>query len=102
MEIVLALIALAVIGSLIYVNREAKGFDVNGDGKVDLEDAKEAVKNTVAAAKDSADVNKDGKIDVADVKAAAVKAKTAVKKTAVKAKTAAKKAISRGRRPKAQ
>lgn len=102
MEIALALIALVVIGSLIYVNREAKDFDVNRDGKVDLEDAKEAVKNTVAAAKNVADVNKDGVVDAADVKVVAEKAKTEVKKAATKAKTAVKKATTRGRKPKAQ
>ena len=102
MEIVLALIALAVIGSLIYVNREAKGFDVNRDGKVDLADAKEAVENTVAAAKDLADVNKDGVVDAADAKVIVEKAKTQVKKATSNPKTAAKKATSRGRRPKAQ
>lgn len=102
MEIALALIALVVIGSLIYVNREARSLDINRDGKVNLEDAEEAVKNTVAAAKNLADVNKDGKVNAADVKVVAEKAKTEVKKAATKAKTAVKKATTRGRKPKAQ
>ena len=102
MEIVLALIALVVIGSLIYVNREAKDFDVNRDGKVDLEDAKEAVENTVAAATNLADVNQDGKVDVADAKEVVKKTTNVAKKTATKAKTAVKKATTRGRKPKAQ
>lgn len=101
MEIVLALIAVVAVGALIYVNREAKDFDVNKDGKVDLADAKAAVENTVAAVKEAADVNKDGKVDIADVKTAAKKASTGAKKAAVKAKTAVKKATTRGRKPKA-
>lgn len=104
MEIVLALIALVVVGVIIYANREARSLDVNKDGKVDLEDAKTAVANTLTVVATAADVNKDGKVDVADVKAAvkktAAKTQTAANKTVAKAKDAAKKAASgRGRRP---
>lgn len=102
MEIVFALIAVVVVAALVYVNREAKDFDVNKDGKVDLDDVKAAVTNTVEAAKSVADVNKDGKVDAEDAKVVVEKAKTEVKKAATKAKSAAKKATSRGRKPKAQ
>jgi hypothetical protein len=103
MEIILALIAIIAVGALIYVNREARSLDINKDGKVDLNDAKTAVTNTLAAVKESANINRDGKITVAEVKAA-------VKKPAVKKKPAAKKADtskkaaqpSRGRKPKAK
>ena len=74
MEIVLAIIAVGIVAALVYVNREAKNFDVNNDGKVDL----------------------------ADAKAAAEKVTTGVKKASTKVKSAAKKATTRGRKPKAQ
>jgi hypothetical protein len=80
MEILIALIVIVVVGSIIYVNREAKTLDINKDGKVDAEDVKAAVQNTVEAAKKTEVVQK--------AKATVAKAKTAVKKTAVKAKTA--------------
>jgi predicted Holliday junction resolvase-like endonuclease len=107
MEIVLALIALVAVGAIIYANREVRSLDVNRDGKVDLDDAKAAITNTLATVKETADVNKDGRIDVADVKAAvkktAAKAQTAAKKTATKAKEAVKKSASgRGRRPRSK
>ena len=102
MEIVLAIIAVGIVAALVYVNREAKNFDVNNDGKVDLADAKAAVDNTVAAAKEAVDVNNDGKVDLADAKAAAEKVTTGVKKASTKVKSAAKKATTRGRKPKAQ
>jgi hypothetical protein len=104
MEIIIALVAVVVIGAIWYTNRST-GADVNGDGKVDLADAKAAVEKTVEAVVTVADANKDGKVDVADVKVAATKAKTAVKKTATKAKAAVKKAApkaaaKRGPKPK--
>lgn len=102
MEIVLAIVVVGIVAALVYVNREAKNFDVNKDGKVDLEDAKTAVSNTVEAAKSVADVNKDGVVDAADAKVVVEKAKTEVEKAATKAKSAAKKATTRGRKPKAQ
>ena len=101
MEILLALIAIVVIGALIYFNRSSKGLDVNNDGKVDLADAKAAVDNVVAGVTAAADVNKDGKVDAADAKVVVEKAKTGAKKAATKAKTAVKKATTRGRKPKA-
>lgn len=102
MEILLALIAVVVIGSLIYFNRSSKGLDVNNDGKVDLADAKAAVGNAVAGVKSTADVNKDGKIDAADVKEVAKKATTGAKRAATKAKETVKKTTTRGRKPKAK
>ncbi len=60
--------------------------DVNHDGKVNLQDVKEAVKKVRAKAKKVADVDGDGKVTTADAKAA-------VKKVAAKKTT--------GRKPKA-
>jgi hypothetical protein len=104
MEIIIALVAIAVIGAIWYSNR-GTGADVNQDGKVDLADAKAAVEKTVEAVVAVADANNDGKVDVADVKATTTKAKAAVKKTATKAKAAVKKAApktasKRGPKPK--
>jgi cytoskeletal protein RodZ len=104
MEIIIALVAIVVIGAIWYSNRST-GADVNQDGKVDLADAKAAVEKTVEAVTQVADANKDGKVDAADVKVVATKAKTAVKKTATKAKAAVKKAApkaaaKRGPKPK--
>lgn len=62
--------------------------DVNHDGKVDLQDVKEAVKKVRAKAKKAADVDGDGKVTKADAKAA-------VKKVSATAKKAT------GRKPKA-
>ncbi len=57
-----------------------EALDVNKDGKVDLADAKEAVKKTkekakkaTAKVKEKADVNKDGKVDLKDAKEAVKK-----------------------------
>ena len=102
MEIIIALVAVIVVGALVYFNRSAKSLDINNDGKVDLADAKAAVANTVTGVANAVDVNRDGVVDAADVKAVVEKAKTEVKKTAAKARSAAKKATTRGRRPKAQ
>ena len=59
--------------------------DVNNDGKVNMEDVKEAVKKTQARIKKAADVDGDGKVTKKDAKMAGTKvkekAKTAVKKT---------------------
>jgi hypothetical protein len=107
MEIVLALIAVVAVGAIIYANREARSLDINKDGKVDLDDAKAAITNTLATVKETADVNQDGRVDAADVKAAvkktAVKTQNVAKKTVSKAKEAVKKASSgRGRKPRSK
>ena len=102
MEIIIALVAVIVVGALVYFNRSAKSLDINNDGKVDLADAKAAVDNTVTGLAAVADVNRDGVVNAADAKAVVEKATTEVKKTAAKARSAAKKATTRGRRPKAQ
>lgn len=102
MEIIIALIAVVVIGAVIYFNRSSKGLDVNNDGKVDLADVKAAVDNTVTGVTATADVNKDGKVDAEDAKVVVSKAKTGAKKAATKAKAAVKKSTGRGRKPKAQ
>jgi hypothetical protein len=47
------------------------------------------------------DVNKDGKVDLEDAKEAVKKAKSGAKKAAGAAKETVKKATSRGRKPKA-
>ena len=102
MEIIIALVAVVVVGALIYFNRSSKGLDVNNDGKVDLADAKAAVDNAVTGVTAAADVNNDGKVDAEDAKVVVKKATTGAKKAATKAKTAVKKAATRGRKPKAQ
>lgn len=81
MEILLAIIAVVIVASLLFFNRSSGNLDVNKDGKVDLEDAKKAVENTVVGVEET-------------VKKAAVKAKTTVGRSS--AKTPAK----RGRKPK--
>lgn len=81
MEIAI-LIAVLVVGVVIYFNRTSKGLDVNNDGKVDAQDAKAAVQNAAAGIRKAADVDGDGKVTVKDVKAAAAKTKQAVRKAA--------------------
>jgi biopolymer transport protein ExbD len=100
MEILLAIAAVVIVGALIYFNRGSKGLDVNNDGKVDLADAKAAVKNAADGVKAAADLNKDGKVTVKDAKVAGTKAKTVVKKAATKAKETVKK--TSGRKPRAR
>lgn len=65
--------------------------DVNKDGKVNLEDVKEAVKKTRTRAKKAADVDGDGKVTKADAKAAVKKVKEKATKTVAKSKGRAKK-----------
>ena len=94
-ELIFGLIFFVLIAAILFFNRSSKSLDINQDGKVDLNDAKAAVQNTVAGVKTAADVNKDGKVDAGDVKAVAKKAttrsrksgQTSAKKPAVKAKT---------------
>lgn len=83
-ELIIAIVIVAGI-AIWYYNRD-KGLDVNKDGKVDVQDAKVAVENTVAAVKEEV------KEEVAEAKA---EVKASVKKTASKAKTAAKTAVKK-------
>ena len=61
--------------------------DVNQDGRVDLADAKTAVKKTRARVKKAADQDGDGRVTVKDVKVAASKAQSAATKTMAKVRT---------------
>jgi len=65
--------------------------DVNKDGKVDLKDAVEAVKEVKAKVTKVADLNKDGKVDKEDAKVVV----EATKKAGRKAKTKATQAIEK-------
>jgi hypothetical protein len=76
--------------------------DVNKDGRVDLKDAVDAVKEVKAKVSEAADLNKDGRVDKADVKVVAQAAKDTaknvkakVKKTAAKVKDTAKTAVKK-------
>lgn len=89
-ELIIALVVI-VLAALIYFNRSGTGLDVNNDGKVDIDDAKAAVENTVEGVKKEVAkaTNRRGPGQTS--------AKTpAGKKPAVKAKTA-----GRGRNKKA-
>jgi len=103
MEILIGLLAVAVLGGIWYFNRN-KGFDANQDGKVDLKDVKPVVENTVEAVKQAVDTNNDGKVTVADAKEAVSEVKEAVKSTvkkAAKPKAAKKPATAKaGAKPK--
>lgn len=104
MEIILGLILIVLVGVVIYYNRSAKKLDLNNDGKVNVEDVKIAVENTVSGVVETADANKDGKVDVEDVKVVAEKVKTTAKKAAAKTKKAAAATVTKkpGRKPKAK
>ena len=80
MELILVLVVVVAVGALIYFNRSARSLDINQDGKVDTADAVAAVVNATEGVKQTA-------------KKAAVRAKTAVRKTSA-AKPAAKKTRS--------
>jgi hypothetical protein len=90
MEIVLIVIALVVIGALIYFNSGSKTLDVNKDGKVDAADVKAAVETLteVVAPKVEKVVEKAKRT----AKTATTKAKATVKKVEKATKTVAKKA----------
>jgi PAB1-binding protein PBP1 len=80
MEIIIGIIVVAIIALMIYSNQQVKNLDANKDGKVNLEDAKVVVENTVNTVKKVADVNKDGKVNTKDAKAAVQKTKVAAKR----------------------
>jgi hypothetical protein len=50
-ELIFGLIFVVLIVAILFFNRSSKGLDVNQDGKVDVEDAKVAVQNTVEGVK---------------------------------------------------
>lgn len=50
-ELLFGLIVAVIVIAVIYFNRSGSGLDVNQDGKVDVEDAKKAVENTVEGVK---------------------------------------------------
>lgn len=101
--LVLVIVGLGLV-AIWYFNRDTKNFDTNKDGRVNFDDAKKAVENTVEGVKSFADVNKDGKVDVSDAKEAVVevatKAKKTVKKAATKVANKAKPATKKPRTPK--
>ena len=76
-ELFFGLIIVVMIAAILFFNRTTKGLDVNQDGKVDVEDAKVAVQNTVEGVKK----------EVAKATTRKAPAKPAGKKPAVKAKT---------------
>lgn len=85
-ELIIAIVIVAALGIILASNykKGATGVDVNKDGRVDLEDAKTALENTVSVVKETADVNKDGQVNVEDVKAGAAEIAETVKKTAAR------------------
>jgi hypothetical protein len=95
--IIFAAIIMALAGGAIwFYNRDAKNFDINKDGKVDVKDAVEATKIAAKnAAQDSRDMRDAVLVATAEsavkaagiVESAARKTKTAAKKTAAKART---------------
>lgn len=76
-ELLFGLIFAVLIFSLIYFNRSSSGLDVNKDGKVDIDDAKKAVENTVEGVKKT----------VRKPRATKAATKPATKTTATKTKT---------------
>ena len=76
-----------------------QALDVNKDGRVDLADAKAAVKKTRARVKKAADLDGDGRVTVKDVKVAASRARKSASAAADQAAKAAKSATkSRARK----
>lgn len=78
-------VAIALDLEPVVINRRTHVLDVNKDGKVDLTDAKDAVKKTRTRVKKAADVDGDGKVTLKDAKAAVKKATNAKKTRSKKA-----------------
>ena len=68
-----------------------QALDVNQDGKIDLADAKAAVKKTRARVKKAADLDGNGRVTVKDVKVAATRARKTAGAVADRAAKAATK-----------
>jgi hypothetical protein len=82
-ELIFGLIFVVLIAAILFFNRSSKSLDVNQDGKVDVEDAKVAVQNTVEGVKKEV-----AKATTRSRKGPGqTSAKTQAKKPAVKAKT---------------
>jgi len=80
-ELLIGILVVVAI-ALIYAVNKDKGVDVNNDGKVDLEDAKAAIENTVEAVKEEVtETVEEVKEVVAEKKAKVKKAVTKAKKT---------------------
>ena len=77
------------------VEAAKQALDLNKDGKVDLADAKEAVKKTRARVKKAADLDGDGRVTVKDVKVAASRARKAADQAATKASKTARQVASK-------
>lgn len=80
-ELFFGLIIIVMIVAIIFFNRTTKGLDVNQDGKVDVDDAKAAVKNTVdgvkkEVAKRTSNRGHNGGVGRSSIKKSVVKAKT--------------------------
>ena len=90
MEALIFIVIAAGLGALWYFNRE-KGFDANKDGKVNLDDVKPLVENTVKAVEETAKAEVE--VVKAEVKKAATRARAGAKKAATRAKTAVKKKV---------
>lgn len=91
MEILIGLVALVVVGYLLYVNNSKKPLDLNKDGKVDAQDALSVAPVLTETITKVADVNQDGKVDAADAVEVVKKTKKKATETVAKVKTAAKK-----------
>lgn len=86
MEIVLLVVAVALVAAIYLVSKNNKALDVNKDGKVDAKDAKAAVETVKAEVKEAAvEVKAEVKKTVAKAKAGASKASTKAKETVKKA-----------------
>ena len=97
MELLVIIVILALaVGAVFYFRNYSKNpFDVNQDGKVNMDDAKVATEKVAESVVQAADLNKDGKVDVADAKVVATKTKETAKKVATKAATTAKSTVDK-------
>jgi hypothetical protein len=85
MEIILALVAIAVLGAIAWYYWPRN--DVNNDGKVNTKDVKDQITDAVTSV---VDVNRDGAVNKDDAKKAVEVTASKVKKTAAKVERAVK------------